>query len=56
MTRTLMAPEGYVLDAVARAIGDHASQVQIRASAVKAYAKWQKLSESVAGTIFAKSE
>lgn len=56
MTRTLMAPEGYVLDAVVRAIGDHAPRVQIRASAVRAYAKWQKLSESVAGTIFAKPE
>jgi hypothetical protein len=56
MTRTLMAPEGYVLDAVVRAIGDRGSAVQIRASAVKAYAKWQKLSEGVAGTIFAKPE
>lgn len=56
MTRTLMAPEGYVLDAVVRAIGERAAPVQIRASAVKAYAKWQKLSESVAGTIFAKPE
>jgi len=56
MTRTLMAPEGYVLDAVVRAIGDGAKPTQIRASAVKAYAKWQKLSDSVAGTIFAKPE
>lgn len=56
MTRTLMAPEGYVLDAVVRAIGDGAAPVQIRRSAVNAYAKWQKLSESVAGTIFAKPE
>ena len=56
MTRTLMAPEGYVLDAVVRAIGDHAPQTQIRASAVQAYAKWQKLSESVASTIFARPE
>jgi hypothetical protein len=56
MTRTLMAPEGYVLDAVVRAIGERAAPAQIRASAVKAYAKWQNLSESVAGTIFAKPE
>ncbi|MBK9261649.1 MAG: hypothetical protein IPM54_17820 [Polyangiaceae bacterium] len=56
MTRTLMAPEGYVLDAVVRAIGDGAAPAQIRGAAVKAYAKWQKLSESVAGTIFAKTE
>lgn len=56
MTRTLMAPEGYVLDAVVRSIGDRAKPPQIRASAVQAYAKWQKLTDSVAGTIFAKSE
>ncbi len=56
MTRTLMAPEGYVLDAVVRAIGDRAPKAQIRASAVRAYAKWQKLSEPVASTIFAKNE
>lgn len=53
MTRSLMAPEGYVLDAVVRAIGDHVAPVRIRASAVQAYAKWQKLSESAAGAIFA---
>lgn len=56
MTRTLMAPEGYVLDAVVRAIGERAKPERIRAAAVKAYAKWQKLSDGAAGTIFAKPE
>ncbi len=56
MTRSLMAPEGYVLDAVVRAIGENAPPMQIRASAVKAYAQWQKLSAGAAGSIFAKPE
>jgi hypothetical protein len=49
-----MAPEGYVLDAVVTAIGEHAPPSTIRDRAVAAYAKWQKLSRGVAGTIFAK--
>lgn len=52
-TRQLMAPEGYVLDAVLRAIGDGVDQRAIRRSAVRAYAKWQKLSPGVASSIFA---
>lgn len=56
MTRTLMAPEGYVLDAVVRSIGAGANTHQIRLAAVAAYAKWQKLPDSAAGTIFAKPE
>lgn len=56
MTRSLMAPEGYVLDAVVRAIGDGAKPAKIRTAAVKAYAKWQKLSDGAAGAIFAKPE
>lgn len=56
MTRSLMAPEGYVLDAVVRAIGDGAKPAKIRMAAVKAYAKWQNLSDGAAGAIFAKPE
>ncbi|MDI1435978.1 hypothetical protein [Polyangium sorediatum] len=56
MTRSLMAPEGYVLDAVVTAIGEHASPTTIRERAVAAYAKWQKLSHGAAGTIFAKPQ
>ena len=54
MTRSLMAPEGYVLDAVVTAIGENAPPPTIRDRAVAAYAKWQKLTRGAAGTIFAK--
>jgi len=53
-TRQLMAPEGYVLDAVLRGIGDGDDRSKIRERAVSAYAKWQKLSHGVASGIFAK--
>lgn len=56
MTRSLMAPEGYVLDAVVRAMGAHSNTHQIRLAAIAAYAKWQKITHSAAGTIFAKPE
>jgi hypothetical protein len=52
-TRQLMAPEGYVLDAVLRGLGDGLSQREIRAQTVAAYAKWARLSTGVAGGIFA---
>ncbi|MRG98374.1 hypothetical protein [Polyangium spumosum] len=54
MTRSLMAPEGYVLDAVVTAIGENATPTVIRDRAVAAYARWQKLSRGAAGSIFAK--
>jgi hypothetical protein len=54
MTRTLMAPEGYVLDAVLRGLGDNDTERQLRQRAVLAYAKWQKLSPAAASAIFAK--
>jgi hypothetical protein len=53
MTRQLMAPEGYVLEAVLSGVGDGASRSEIRRRAVAAYAKWQKLSSGSAGWIFA---
>lgn len=53
MTRQLMAPEGYVLQAVLTGIGDNQDRQRIRASAVQAYAKWQKLSHGSASWIFA---
>ncbi|MEZ4219994.1 MAG: hypothetical protein R3B13_03625 [Polyangiaceae bacterium] len=53
MTRALMAPEGYVLNAVLLGIGDGQSEQVARARAVAAYAKWQKLSNGVASRIFA---
>ncbi|MBE7479715.1 MAG: hypothetical protein HS104_06995 [Polyangiaceae bacterium] len=53
MTKQLMAPEGYVLQAVLTGIGDNKDQKQIRLGAVLAYAKWQKLSHGSASWIFA---
>jgi hypothetical protein len=53
MTRSLMAPEGYVVDAIAKGLGDDASLFGLRQRAVAAYAQWQKLTPSQAGAIFA---
>jgi hypothetical protein len=55
MTRALLAPEGYVLDAITRALGDGAALPEIRARAVDAYARWQRLTPAVASGIFAKA-
>ncbi len=54
MTRALMAPEGYVLAAVLRGLGDGQKRDAIRKRAVLSYAKWQKLSYGAASWIFAK--
>ena len=54
MTRSLMAPEGYVVDAVLRGLGDNLSAAGIRELAVRAYAKWQRLSVRQASVIFAR--
>ena len=53
-TRTLMAPEGYLIDAVARALGSNPSMQDLRREAVSTYAQWQGLSARQAGAIFAK--
>jgi hypothetical protein len=50
-----MAPEGYVIEAVVDALGENASRVELRRRVVHAYARWQKLSDKVASTIFAPS-
>jgi hypothetical protein len=55
MTRSLMAPEGYVIDGIARALGDNAALPKVRDHAIKAYAKWQRLSDGVASGIFART-
>jgi hypothetical protein len=49
-----MAPEGYLVDAIARGLGERASPRELRARAVAAYAKWQKLSPTAAGSVFAR--
>jgi hypothetical protein len=54
MTRDLMAPEGYVIEAMARGLGDHLSQAELRQRVVAAYARWQRIPERTASTIFAR--
>jgi hypothetical protein len=56
MTRQLMAPEGYVLEAVLKGLGDGASPRDIRQRTVAAYAKWSKLPLGQASWIFSKSK
>ncbi|MFZ5894964.1 MAG: hypothetical protein ACOY0T_28145 [Myxococcota bacterium] len=54
MTRDLIAPEGYVIEALVNALGDNVSAAEIRTRVVRAYARWQRIPESVASTIFAR--
>ena len=54
MTRDLVAPEGYVIEALVNALGTNSAPREIRARVISAYARWQKLSENVAATIFAR--
>jgi hypothetical protein len=54
LTRDLMAPEGYVVEAVALGLGAAEPRTELRRRAVAAYAKWQKIEEKTAGSIFAK--
>jgi hypothetical protein len=51
--RDLVAPEGYVLDAVVDGLARNEAAASIRQRAVRAYAHWQHLEPKVAGTIFA---
>lgn len=53
MTRTYMAPEGYVVDAVVRGLGENEAIPALRRRVVAAYAKWQKLSQAEASVVFA---
>jgi hypothetical protein len=54
MTRDLMAPEGYIIEAMARGLGDHLNQTELRQRVVAAYARWQRIPERTASTIFAR--
>jgi len=53
MTRTLMAPEGYLLDAIVRSLGENASRAQLRDAAISAELKWLKIPASQAQYMFA---
>lgn len=52
MTRDLMAPEGYVLEALVDGLARNEDKAAIRRRVVAAYAKWQRIEEKVAGGIF----
>lgn len=54
MTRDLMAPEGYIIEALARGLGDHVTVGELRDRVVQAYARWQRIPERTARTIFAR--
>lgn len=55
LTRTFMAPEAYLIDAVADAIARHGlDPAKIRAQAISAYAKYQGISSRAASTVFAR--
>lgn len=52
MTKQLMAPEGYVIEAIVGAISENVDKPAIKRRAIAAYAKWQKIEERAASTIF----
>jgi hypothetical protein len=54
MTRALMAPEGYVIDAVVRALGENSTGPMLRKRVVRAYASWQQIPEDQASLIFSR--
>jgi hypothetical protein len=54
MTRDYVAPEGYAIEALVNALGENLSGRDIRTRVVRAYARWQRLSEATASTIFAR--
>ncbi len=54
MTRALMAPEGYVVEAASRAIADSLDRPAVRGRVVDAYAPYQKITRSAASRTFAK--
>jgi hypothetical protein len=54
MTRDYVAPEGYAIEALVNALGENLPARDVRARVVRAYARWQRLSERTASTIFAR--
>jgi hypothetical protein len=54
MTRDLMAPEGYIIEALARGLGDHTSTRELYERVVLSYARWQRIPERTARSIFAR--
>lgn len=55
LTRTFMAPEAYLLEALANSIAQHGfDRTRTRAALIAAYAKYQRISPKAAGTVFTK--
>ena len=56
LTRTLMAPEAYLLEALAAAVARHGPTEAgpIRSALVDAYARYQRLTPRAAGSVFSK--
>jgi hypothetical protein len=52
MTKALMAPEGYTVDAMARALGDNRPRSAVVRQVVESYAKWQRIGVNVAAPMF----
>ena len=51
-THSFMAPEAYVLEAVARGFANQASEAELRSSAGAAYAKYQHISAKAGKSVF----
>lgn len=51
-TFSFMAPEAYVLEAVARGFANHASEAELRSAAANAYAKYQHISAKAGKSVF----
>ncbi|MDP2346019.1 MAG: hypothetical protein Q8O67_34085 [Deltaproteobacteria bacterium] len=58
LTRTFMAPEAYLLEALASSVARNGveDRVQLRASLIEAYAKFQRISPKAASSVFSKLE
>lgn len=56
LTRGLMAPEGYVVEAAIRALAEEKSIADVRRSVVAAYARLQRVEEKKIGYLFSKLE
>lgn len=58
LTRSFMAPEGYLLDALLQNVARHGPEERehLRAALVGAYAKYQRVSRKAAGTVFSHLE
>ena len=51
-TRALMAPEGYLIHAVAVGLGQNLGVAELRQRTVQSYARWQRISERDARRVF----